>query len=384
MNDTNVLKIVYFEDDAQVAAMTLDYLQSKGHQVVHFEQWPATGFSAVTDAMPEMADILILDVNLPETDGYQLCQRFRDEYLPDSAGVIFTSGLMADDDILKAFEVGADDYLVKPVRLAELSIKLQQVHQQRLEFVSRGEQAQAAMQMAFSAMRASSELGEILRYQETIHRLPDAAAIAAASFEVLQHFDLQASIMFFHEVEPLFFRFDGLEKSIERETMQATRARGRMYHWKQMTFLNYDYVSLLFHNMPIHDEERYGVLKDQICLLFNGMDTRLSTLLMQRKDAEKQAKMKSASNVLAAIALESEQSSRAYSEQFERIMLDMQTNIKAELAQFNLIEQEEEVLLGHIDEGLRLASDLFDESIATGRQQKELIEKVMSKLQNAS
>lgn len=384
MTDTNVLKIVYFEDDAQVAAMTLDYLQSKGHRVVHFDQWPSTGFSAVTDLMKEMPDVLVLDVNLPGTDGYQLCKRFREEYLPNSAGVIFTSGLMADDDILKAFEVGADDYLVKPVRLAELSIKLQQVHQQRLEFVSHGEQAQAAMQMAFSAMRASSELGEILRYQETIHRLPDAAAITAASFEVLQHFDLQASIMFFHEAEPSFFRFDGLEKSIERETMQATRARGRMYHWKQMTFLNYDYVSILFHNMPIQDEERYGVLKDQICLLFNGMDTRLSTLLMQRRDAEKQAKMKSASNVLAAIALESEQSSRAYSEQFERIMLDMQTNIKAELAQFNLIEQEEEVLLGHIDEGLRLASDLFDESIATGRQQKELIEKVMSKLQHAS
>lgn len=384
MTDTNELKIIYIEDDHQVAAMTLDYLQSKGHRVVHFDQWPATGFSAVRDQMPDLPDILILDVNLPGTDGYQLCQRFREEYLPDSAGVIFTSGLMDDEDIMKAFEVGADDYLVKPVRLAELSIKLQQVHQQRIEFVSRGEQAHAAMQMAFSAMRTSSELGEILRYQENIHRLPDAAAIAVASFEVLQHFDLQASMMFFHETEPSFFRFDGLEKSIERETMLATRSRGRMYHWKQLTFLNYDYVSLLFHNMPVQDEERYGVLKDQICLLFNGMDTRLTALLMQRRDSEKQAKMKSASNVLAAIALESEQSSRAYSEQFERIMLDMQTNIKAELAQFNLIESEEEVLLGHIDEGLRQASDLFDESIANGRQQKELIEKVMSKLQSCS
>ncbi len=382
MTDTNVLRIVYFEDDEQVAAMTLDYLQSKGHQVVHFDQWPVAGFAAVRDQMADLPDILILDVNLPGADGYQLCQHFRQEYLPDSAGVIFTSGLMADDDILKAFEVGADDYLVKPVRLAELSIKLQQVHQQRLEFVNRGEQAQAAMQMAFSAMRASSELGEILRYQETIHRLPDAASIAAASFEVLQNFDLQASMMFFHESEPVFFRFDGLEKSIERETMLATRTRGRMYHWKQMTFLNYDYVSVLFHNMPVQDEERYGVLKDQICLLFNGMDTRLTTLLMQRQDADKKAKMKSASNVLAAIALETEQCGRAYSEQFERIMLDMQTNIKADLAQFNLIESEEETIIGHIEEGLRQASDLFDESIANGRQQKELIEKVMLKLQS--
>lgn len=381
MSETNNLSILYFEDDEQVAAMTMDYLQTKGHRVVHFAQYPASGLNEVRKTLSRTPDVLILDINLPEVDGYELCQIFRQDYLPDSAGIIFTSGLMNDNDIMKAFEVGADDYLVKPVRLAELSIKLQQVHQQRLEFVSKGEQAQAAMQMAFSAMRTSSELGEILRYQEHIHTLPDAAAIAQASFELLQNFELKASIMFFHENPAQFFRWDGLEKSIERETMQASRNKGRMYHWKQLTFLNYEYVSILFHNMPLEDEERYGVIKDQICLIFNGLDTRLISLMMQRRDVDKQAKMKSASSVLAAIALETEQSSRVYSEQFEKIMFDMHTNIKAELAQFNLIESEEMILLNHIDDALNQATSLFDESIEAGRQQKELIERVLTKLQ---
>lgn len=381
MSETNNLSILYFEDDEQVAAMTMDYLQTKGHRVVHFAQYPASGLNEVRKTLSRTPDVLILDINLPEVDGYELCQIFRQDYLPDSAGIIFTSGLMNDNDIMKAFEVGADDYLVKPVRLAELSIKLQQVHQQRLEFVSKGEQAQAAMQMAFSAMRTSSELGEILRYQEHIHTLPDAAAIAQASFELLQNFELKASIMFFHENPAQFFRWDGLEKSIERETMAASRNKGRMYHWKQLTFLNYEYVSILFHNMPLEDEERYGVIKDQICLIFNGLDTRLISLMMQRRDVDKQAKMKSASSVLAAIALETEQSSRVYSEQFEKIMFDMYTNIKAELAQFNLIESEEMILLNHIDDALNQATSLFDESIEAGRQQKELIERVLTKLQ---
>lgn len=382
MNELQNLSILYFEDDEQVAAMTIEYLQSKGHQVVHFAQYPDGGLEQVKRVMVNPVDMLVLDINLPQVDGYELCQIFRQDYLPDNAGIIFTSGLMNDNDIMKAFEVGADDYLVKPVRLAELGIKLQQVYQSRQEFVSKGEQAQAAMQMAFSAMRTSSELGEILRYQETIHQLPDAESIARATFEVLQHFDLKVSIMFFHQEPASFFRWDGLEKAIERETMQASRHKGRMYHWKQLTFLNYDYVSLLFHNMPLQDEERYGALKDQICLLFNGLDTRLIALLMQQRDTEKQAKMKSASSVLAAIALETEQSSRAYSEQFEKIMFDMHTNIKAELAQFNLIESEEMVLMNHIDDALKQASDLFDESIDAGRQQKELIERVLLKLQN--
>lgn len=380
MSDENKLTILYFEDDMANAALLLDYLHSNQHKVTHFQGFPPGGMADVRDRMPTPPDIVLLDVNMPGLDGYQICQALRDDYLPESTGVIFTSGLMGDDDIMRAFSAGADDYLIKPVRLQELLVKISQVHRNRQEQASKGEQAQVAMKMAFDAMRASAELGEILQFQEKIHQLQSPSEIAAASFSVLQTFDLQATILFLHDKEPIHFRDDGVKPGLEVDSILAARNRGRMYHWKRMTFLNYQLFSVLIRNMPVDDEERYGILKDQICLLFNGLDTRLSTLMLAASEQDKQKRLKTISQVLASIALEIEQSSVAFSEQFERIIMDMETNLKAEMAQFNLLDSEEQSLMALIDNSLEAATRLFGEQLDTGKQQKQLMDKLLDKL----
>lgn len=380
MSDENKLNILYFEDDMANAALLLDYLHSNQHKVTHFQGFPPGGMADVRDRLPSPPDIVLLDVNMPGLDGYQICQTLREDYLPESTGVIFTSGLMGDDDIMRAFSAGADDYLIKPVRLQELLVKISQVHRNRQEYASKGEQAQVAMKMAFDAMRASAELGEILQFQEKIHQLQSPAEIASASFSVLQTFDLQGSLLFLHDKEPIHFRDDGVKPGLEVDSMLAARNRGRMYHWKRMTFLNYQLFSVLIRNMPVDDEERYGILKDQICLLFNGLDTRLSTLMLAASEQDKQKRLKTISQVLASIALEIEQSSVAFSEQFERIIMDMETNLKAEMAQFNLLDSEEQSLMTLIDHSLEAATRLFGEQLDTGKQQKQLMDKLLDKL----
>jgi len=147
-----------------------------------------------------------------------------------------------------------------------------------------------------------------------------------------------------------------------------------------MTFLNYDLFSVLIRNMPVENEERYGILKDQICLLFNGMDTRLSTIVLAASELEKQKRLKTISQVLASLALEIEQSSVAFSEQFERIIMDMETNLKAEMAQFNLLESEEQSLMVKIDDSLQAATVLFGEQLESGKQQKMIMDKLLEKL----
>ena len=374
------LRVLYFEDEAEIADLICQVLRDAGHQVLHLDRWPAHGLSALQDLMPSPPDVVLLDVNLPGTDGYQICQLLRQDYLPAESAVLFTSGLMADDDIMQAYSAGADDYLIKPIRMQELLVKVVQVWRNRLQQHGQEQQTQSALQMAFDAMRTSSELGEILRFQESLHPLHDENAIAAACFNMLQEFGLMGSLLFFMGVEPVFYRDDGGQPTLERESMLAARARGRMYHWKHLTFLNFEYVTILFRNMPITDEARYGVVKDQICLMFNGMDAKLSSLMLVRREAEKQQKLKAVTQVLAAVAREIEQQSEAFAQQFERILLDMETNLQAELAQFNLMETEEAAILGRINESLQAATQLFDESVAAGNDHKMMLNKLLGRL----
>ena len=75
----------------------------------------------------EAADIVLLDVHLPDISGYQVCRRLRDDY-GDAVGIILISGeRMESMDLVAGMLLGADDYLVKPFVLDELLARVQRL-----------------------------------------------------------------------------------------------------------------------------------------------------------------------------------------------------------------------------------------------------------------
>lgn len=380
MTEQSVLNILYFEDDLANAQLIGDYLKQHQHQVFHFPEYPQGGISQIRDQMAISPDVVIMDVNMPHMNGYELCQLLRQELLSDHCGVIFTSGLMSDEDIMRAYEAGADDYLIKPLRLQELLVKIQAVYRAREQQAEVKLQASTAMKIAFDAMRNSSELGQILRFQDSIQQATDFKDLAILCFGALNFFDLAGSIAFLHEDKPIYFRDDGLEPQLEIDSMLASRGKGRLYCWKQYAFLNYDLFSMFIRNMPVEEEERYGILKDQICLLFNSLDIRITTLLLEKSEQEKQKRIKTISQVLANIVLEMEQSNITFSQQFEKIIQDMETNLLSEMSQFNLLESEEKSIMRRVEETMIAATQLFDSSLEKEIQHRTVMNKLLEKL----
>ena len=69
------------------------------------------------EGSPEKLDIILLDVNMPELDGYELCKRIR-EYV--SCPILFLTARVEEEDKVKGFRVGGDDYIEKPFSVVEL------------------------------------------------------------------------------------------------------------------------------------------------------------------------------------------------------------------------------------------------------------------------
>lgn len=106
--------ILVVEDDANLRLALQDNLQSEGYEVA-----TATCAREADALLREREfDLLILDVMLPGEDGYSLCRRLR------AAGnrgmVLMLTARSLEEDIVRGFEVGAQDYLTKPYRLREL------------------------------------------------------------------------------------------------------------------------------------------------------------------------------------------------------------------------------------------------------------------------
>ncbi|MBD5528719.1 MAG: response regulator transcription factor [Lachnospiraceae bacterium] len=65
----------------------------------------------------ELPDLMLLDIGLPDGDGYQLCQAVRQQY---DFPIIFLTAREEEEDVVHAFDLGADDYIIKPFRNREL------------------------------------------------------------------------------------------------------------------------------------------------------------------------------------------------------------------------------------------------------------------------
>ena len=106
-------RILIVEDDEAIAAGLARVLESQGYEVRRVGR----GSAALQEARPP-TELVVLDLGLPDTDGIEVCRRLRTRH-PDLAIVILTA---RDEelDIVAGLDAGADDYLVKPFRLAEL------------------------------------------------------------------------------------------------------------------------------------------------------------------------------------------------------------------------------------------------------------------------
>lgn len=106
-------RILVVEDDPKTADLVALYLRHAGHRV-HIEHSGSAGMQRIQH---ESFDLFVLDVMLPGSDGHDLCAEIRTR---GDAPVLFLTAQSLEDQRLRGFEIGADDYVTKPFSLREL------------------------------------------------------------------------------------------------------------------------------------------------------------------------------------------------------------------------------------------------------------------------
>jgi DNA-binding response OmpR family regulator len=123
-------RILIAEDDALLAHLLASMLSLDGHDVETVDDGPR----AIARATGEARDLLLLDVNLPGSDGFEICRRVREsEDAEKRATIVMITGRHDTAGKLLAFSMGADDYLVKPVDTQELRSRVMRWIESRTE-----------------------------------------------------------------------------------------------------------------------------------------------------------------------------------------------------------------------------------------------------------
>ena len=113
-------KILIVEDDLDVAEMLNAYFRVQGYEVFTVN-WGEDGVRAAQTVLP---DLMILDIRLPDIDGYEVARRVRTDRRTHEIPIIFLTEKRERIDRLQGFEVGADDYITKPFDVQELRLRV--------------------------------------------------------------------------------------------------------------------------------------------------------------------------------------------------------------------------------------------------------------------
>ena len=113
-------KLLIVEDDVDTAEMLNTFFQNEGYET----QAVAWGKEAVKVCQQNPPDAVLLDVRLPDIDGFQVCRRLRDSFATARIPIIFLTERNRQVDKITGLETGGIDYITKPFDMKELKLRV--------------------------------------------------------------------------------------------------------------------------------------------------------------------------------------------------------------------------------------------------------------------
>jgi CheY-like chemotaxis protein len=323
---------------------------------------------------PESADCQLILVD--ERDPNYLQQLAQ---LPSTEGqrrpaVFFLVNNGAEPDCMRAFSAGADDYVHLPISPEALAARLKRVKVQLHDSANVRQQLSDSSTIAFQSMSMNAELGRILQFMEASFTCQAFAELADLTLKMLNELGLNASLGIFHDHALEYFCDDGIKRPIEQEVIENSRHLGRISDFGARTILNYPHFGLLIRNMPVEDPLRYGILKDHICYLGNGLEARCQAMIIERSANERAVRIQATATVLQQMIAEMEQAKLEVTRTSTAELQGMLDNLQFGFSNLSLTGSEENILLNLLTE----SSDRIHALFRSAAEQDQLFQVLLS------
>ncbi len=300
-----------------------------------------------------MPQVILLDVSMPQMNGYEVCKALKAN--PNTAHIIvmFVSARGTVEERMEGYSVGAEDYIVKPFGHDELKSKLKNLNQVLIEKQSLEKQVEDATSTAFNAMANSSEMGQIVNYIENIGFINNPQDLGKALIDCLQTFDLQSNVEFRHGDTIEHFALNGVCSPIVIELFDMLKNKGRLHEFSHRILVNYEMISLLILNMPDHDPDKHGRIRDHVCFIVSVTEQQLRAIMTKQMLESQQQKLNDVASTVHSkfhglIGLLNENR-----ESNEKVFKQLQEDLEVRIPTMGLDEDQEVFIYKKVDETIQ-------------------------------
>ncbi len=240
------------------------------------------GDEGLSIAQNTQVAVILLDIEMPGQNGYQVCQTLKQDAKTKEIPVIFLSGKSKVDEIIKGYEAGADDFVIKPFDMAFLQTKLTVINKYYSERKKLSQKIKLAEDTAFTAMTGSSELGQVVSFVEKSYGVSTPEELAEHFLNLTRVWGLNCLVYMKLSAQNYYFSTKGVVKPLEQKLMESAKNDERFIDFGARTIINYPKVSILIKNMPVDNPEDYGRLKDLFPSAMGAIDAKLHALEVEK------------------------------------------------------------------------------------------------------
>lgn len=272
------LKIAIVDDDATSRLTAAAALDDPGYTWTEY----ASGESLLLAVEDNLPDLILMDIEMPGMSGIEACRAVRAAG-HDNVQVIFVSAHNDLETRLTAYDAGGNDFIVKPYELDELARKAAVARQSLASRRELGAQAHYAQKTAFTAMSSMAEMGDVLAFMRSSFACGTTEALAGKLFDSLRQFGLDGLAGFGPADERQYFSSRGECTPLECGILDHAKTLERIFQFRDRLAINYPWVTLIVHPLPLDDSDRVGRLRDHLAVLAEGADARLHAMDASRR-----------------------------------------------------------------------------------------------------
>ena len=362
-------------DDEPVNLVIMEELLQDRYELVTAR----SGEGCLREVNERIPDLILLDVNMPDLDGLETCERLKADPATAEIPVIFVSALASHEELMAGYEAGGDDYIIKPFS--------EDILQKKIEIVLASQRGKAelkkisdrAVEALMNNLSTTEELGMVVKFLSRCQNVNTLDELASNVFDTLREFDLDGSLLILDEPENRIWFSDGIDRPMESQILESLRGQDRVLSFGTRLAINTDHATILVRNLP-SQAEKIDRVRENLSILIEGLDTRIRAmqvqqLLDQRRDVLARVLVATRENLARLDELHKQRKKSSAD-----MLSAMGRELQKSLLELNLSARQEAALKNLIDSTAKQFHAGYDESLKIDEQFQGIIDELSNAL----
>ncbi|MCG8316531.1 MAG: response regulator [Pseudomonadales bacterium] len=317
-----------------------------------------SGLDCVKYAKESKPELILMDVQMPEMDGYDACRTLKMNEDTHEIPVFFVSGNDSLDEKVKGYDAGGEDYIVKPLDGPEIDRKIGLFLSRHQEHQARKTALQTATSAACTALNSQGEQGVIISYLTNSYLCHDLDSVMNQLLVALNDFGYYSVVRLQSKLTSITRNSQLKWNPIEDAIVEQLKSSQRIDENNEWIIFNSEKVHILIRKKPDDDADKLGRVKDHISFLIQGTEARIQNLIVEQ-DLDEQTTtlfniLKTTHRKLENFSAQKTAARRSISDSIDGFYIEFENN----LASIGLTEKQEKDVFDATDRFVNLMIDI--------------------------